>query len=195
MAIPLRCRCGTLRGEIEPASAFVRVTCYCRDCQAFARVLGREDVLDPRGGTDLVALLPAGTRLIAGEDKLACLSLGPKGLLRWYATCCDTPIANTPRDPKLPYVGVLAASMADPSALDAAVGPSRVALGTDSARGEVQSTPARTGLAVVRIMWGMLLARLRGRHRDNPFFQPGTNRPVREPRVLTREERAAATPD
>lgn len=195
MAIPIRCRCGTLQGEIEPGDVYVRATCYCRDCQAFARALGHGgDVLDPQGGTDILAMLPAGLRLTAGDAQLACLSLGPKGLLRWHSACCDTPLANTPRDPKTPYVGVLAGCVAGgPEALDAAFGPSRIALSTGSARGKVQATPLRTGVGVLQIMWGMLRARLRGRHRDNPFFHAGTHQPVAAPRVLTREERAQAT--
>lgn len=194
MAISFRCRCGALQGEVEPAAAYLRAVCYCRDCQAFARALDREqDVLDSKGGTDIVALRPSGVRFTAGREQVACLSLSPKGLLRWHSACCRTPFANTPRDPKLPYVGVLASCMAaEPGALDAAFGPRRMALGTDSARGEVAATPVRTVLGVVRIMWGVLRARLSGRHRDNPFFDMATAQPVAEPRVLTRQERAEA---
>ena len=47
-------------------------------------------------------------------------------------------------------------------------------------------------MGVVRIMRGVLVARLRGRHRDNPFFDAATSQPVAEPRVLTRQERAEA---
>lgn len=192
MAIAFHCRCGTLRGEIEPREVYARATCYCRDCQAFARALGREDVLDAEGGTDIVAMLPAGVRFTNGSEQLASLSLSPKGLLRWHSRCCDTPIANTPRDPKVAYVGVLGHCL-DPDARDAAVGPSRIALNTKSARGSVSSTPLRTFVGVMRIMRGVLAARLRGRHRDNPFFIADPPRPIAEPRVLTRAERAAAT--
>lgn len=192
MAIAFHCRCGTLRGEIESREVYARATCYCRDCQAFARALGREDVLDTEGGTDIVAMLPAGVRFTDGTDRLACLSLSPKGLLRWYACCCDTPIANTPRDPKVAYVGISGHCL-QTDALDAAVGPSRIALNTKSARGQVSATPLRTLVGVMRIMCGVLLARLRGRHRDNPFFIADPRRPIVEPRVLTLAERTAAT--
>ena len=194
MAIAFHCRCGTLRGEIEPRAVYARATCYCRDCQAFARALGREEVLDAEGGTDIVAMLPADVRFTDGIDQLACLSLSPKGLLRWYARCCDTPIANTPRDPKVAYVGVLRHCLeGDPDAVDAAVGPSRIALNVKSARGHVSPTPLRTFLGVLRIMRGVLAARLRGRYRDNPFFVADPPRPIVESRVLTLAERTAAT--
>ena len=102
MAIAFRCRCGKLQGEIEPAAAYLRAVCYCSDCQAFARALDREkDALDPNGGTDVVALRPDGLRFTAGREQVTCLSLSPKGLLRWHSACCRTPFANTPREPKL----------------------------------------------------------------------------------------------
>jgi hypothetical protein len=39
--VPLRCRCGHVRGtarEVSPSTGF-RFVCYCTDCQAFARFL------------------------------------------------------------------------------------------------------------------------------------------------------------
>jgi hypothetical protein len=51
--LPLRCRCGSVRGiasEFARASGF-RLVCYCKDCQAFARFLDRADVLDAAGGS------------------------------------------------------------------------------------------------------------------------------------------------
>src|SRR3546814_16973924 len=108
MSIGFQCRCGSLRGEIEPRHAFLRARCYCLDCQAFAHALGRgHETLGGQGGSDVVAMLPAGLRFTAGSEHLACLSLSPQGLLRWHASCCNTAIANTPRNPKFPYVGVL----------------------------------------------------------------------------------------
>lgn len=195
MTIPFRCRCGKLQGQVESADAYARAVCYCRDCQAFARVLEREqDVLDAHAGTDIVAMLPAGLRFGAGEEQLACLSLSPKGPLRWYSACCNTPIGNTSRNPKLPYVGMLSSCMEGESGvLDASFGPSRIALNTGSARGEVAATPVRAVFGVMRIMWGVLRARLGGRYRDNPFFGMATLQPLTEPRVLTRQQRAEAT--
>lgn len=194
MGIAFHCRCGSLRGEIEPRNVYARATCYCRDCQAFARSLQREDALDAEGGTDILAMLPAGVRFTDGIDQLACLSLSPKGLLRWYSRCCDTPMANTPRDPKMPYVGILGHCLqVDPDALASAVGPSRISLNAKSARGQVSSTPLRTFVGVMRIMLGVLVARFSGSHRDNPFFIDDPPRPIAEPRVLTLAERNAAT--
>lgn len=85
---PLRCRCGHLTGSVgEPAKA-VHAICYCIYCQSFAHFLGKaQDVLDEAGGTEVVATDPRHVTFDQGLDAPACMSLGPKGLLRWYAGC------------------------------------------------------------------------------------------------------------
>src|SRR5690349_24000361 len=108
MKIRLRCRCGKLQGEVEAARVAARAVCYCKDCQAFARFLKTQDVvLDAAGGTEVEATLPAAVRFTHGLEHLACMSLSPKGIYRWYASCCNTPVGNTPRDPKMSYVGLV----------------------------------------------------------------------------------------
>ena len=58
MTMPLRCRCGTVRGELDTDRAYVRATCYCKDCRAFATFLAVPGVVDPSGGVDIVAAAP-----------------------------------------------------------------------------------------------------------------------------------------
>ena len=196
MAIPLRCRCGKLQGELDPTGVAARAVCYCKDCQAFARFLAREggpsDVLDAAGGTEVAASLPGAVRFTGGLEHLGCMSLSPRGLYRWYATCCGTPVGNTPRDPKTAYVGLVRACLAAPAeTLDRELGASHIAVETASALSPVQSTPARTAWAVVKIGTMILRARFGGGYRANPFFLPGSRSPLRQPRVLTRDERTA----
>ena len=122
MTMQLRCRCGAVRGEMDPGRAYVRVTCYCKDCRAFARFVGDPSALDASGGSDIVAMAPAAVRFTAGIEHVACMSLSPKGLLRWYTSCCRTPLANTPRDPSVRYVGMATTCFdAEPQAVDAAL--------------------------------------------------------------------------
>ena len=195
MAVRLRCRCGKLQGEVDPRGVAARAVCYCKDCQAFARFLGREaDVLDAAGGTEVAASLPSAVRFTSGLEHLGCMSLSPRGLYRWYATCCNTPIGNTPREPTTPYVGLVRACLDAPDeTLARQFGRSRIVVQTRSALAPVKSTPLRTVWAVAKIGGKLLRARLGGGYRDNPFFQPGGSAPLRQPRVLTREERAALT--
>ena len=195
MTIALRCRCGKLQGELDPARVAARAVCYCKDCQAFARFLEQDgEVLDAAGGTEVAASLPGAVRFTNGLEHLGCMSLGPRGLYRWYATCCRTPIGNTPRDPGMPYVGVIRACLdAPPETLDRQLGRSRIMVETRSARAPMKPTPARTAWAVAKIGAMLLRARLGGAWRHNPFFVPGSSTPLRPPRVLTLDERAALT--
>ena len=192
MRMELRCRCGQVRGEVDLARAHARAICYCRDCQAFARFLGQVDALDPEGGTGIVAMAPDGVRITAGDAQVACMSLSPRGLLRWYAACCRTPLANTSRDAKLYYTGLVAGCLdAAPGQLDAALGPAdRLVANTSSGTSPVKAGRLRLLLGGLRIFGPAILARIRGRRAGAPFFD-AQGRPVREPEVVSREQRSA----
>lgn len=194
MSIRLRCRCGKLQGEVDARRVAARAVCYCRDCQAFARFLTSEDrVLDPSGGTEVEATLPAAVRFTQGLEHLACMSLSPKGIYRWYASCCNTPLGNTPRNPKAAYVGLVRTCLdATPGELDRQLGQSRMTANLASAYGPTTATPVATVLAVAKIGGMLLTARLGGGWRENPFFD-ASGAPVRSPKVLTLEERSALT--
>lgn len=191
MTMQLRCRCGAVRGEMDTARAYVRASCYCKDCRAFARFLGQPDMLDASGGSDIVATAPATVRFTAGVEHVACMSLSPKGLYRWYAACCRTPLGNTPRAPRLPYVGMVTACFdAAPQAVDAALGPrGRTVINTGSATAPVRARPLLFVTGGLRILAGILGARLR-RERTSPFFD-SSDHPLRQPEVISREQRAA----
>lgn len=91
--LPLRCRCGHVSGiarEVSPSGGF-RFVCYCKDCQAFARFLGRPDVLDTAGGTDIFQVPPARVELTSGLDAVRCLRLSATGVLRWYSVLLRDP--------------------------------------------------------------------------------------------------------
>lgn len=197
MDFPLRCRCGRLEGRLTFTNRAGRAICYCRDCQAFARFLGApDDTLNALGGTDIVATSPRFVHFERGQEQLRCMSLSGKGLLRWYAACCRTPIGNTPRDPKLSYVGLVHSCLAGtPAEINAAFGPAKVAINTESARGKVASRPLATFGAVLKIMRNVLGSRLSGKFRENPFFRSGSAEPIVGPEVLTPTDRRALRGD
>ena len=96
MSHPIQCRCGTLKGYVDRLRGANYCVCYCRDCQAFAHFLGRAgEILDARGGTAVVQTPAANVTFTSGREALACMRLTPNGLLRWYSTCCNTPVGNT----------------------------------------------------------------------------------------------------
>src|SRR5512146_1569363 len=112
MAHPLACRCGMVRGFASTEPPYNHVVCYCRDCQAFAHFLGRADeILDEHGGSEIVQMRTRNLTLSQGADRLACVRLTPNGPLRWYTSCCNTPIGNTALKPRISFVGLVAACL------------------------------------------------------------------------------------
>jgi hypothetical protein len=190
----LSCRCGAVRGEVAQPEAATRLVCHCRDCQAFARFLGAPPgMLDAMGGTEIVAVRPGAVSFSQGADRLACMSLSDTGLLRWYASCCRTPIGNTPRDWRQSHLGLVHSCLAADAARRADVfGPVRMRVGTDSASGQPEKTPALGfATAIAGHLGALLWRRLSGSYRDNPFFQPPEGRPIAQPQVVGAAEREA----
>jgi hypothetical protein len=192
-SVPLRCACGAVRGELldaEPARVN-HVACYCRDCQAYAAFLGREGVLDALGGTTIVQTTPSRLRISAGREQLRSMRLSEGGLLRWYAGCCRTPIANMFNSPRSPFVGVpMVAVDADEPAKVAAFGPLLGHVNTTSAVGghpaglpKVPWAPMGRGLMLV------LRSVLTGGHAPSAFRE--ADGWISPPQVLSPEERAA----
>jgi hypothetical protein len=192
---PLQCQCGTIRGHVVRPGMATRAMCYCRDCQAFARFLERVDsVLDGNGGTAIVATLPKQIHFSQGLEALACMSLSDHGMYRWYASCCNTPIANTPRDFKTSYVGLIESCLTSGSpSLQESFGPIRMVLNTKYARSQVKSTPLGNLVAMLGIMKSVIGARVNGTYKSNPFFDTEAGSPIKRPRVLTRAEREQVT--
>lgn len=165
--------------------------CYCKDCQAFAHFLGTtSEILDEMGGTDVVATLPKYVTFTQGIDALACMSLTESGMLRWYASCCNTPIGNTPRDFKFSYVGLVHTCLKDPSeTLESSFGPVRMRVNTKHAKGKPKLMPISAIASVFRFMSSVIRSRVNGSYRSTPFFASDRGTPVVSPKVLTSSER------
>lgn len=189
MLVPLRCRCGQAQGcvDLVPRSS-MHVMCYCDDCRAFVHALGRSDVLDGFGGSELLVTTPSTLKLSSGLDGLRCLRLSEQGMLRWYWSCCNTPLANTTAKAGVPFVSIHRAFIH----LDVSdvLGPmkrvqARFAIGSPPPGAERSQSLA----TVATIMCFLLVERLRGGHKPNPLFTGG--RPAVAPRVLSPTERGA----
>jgi hypothetical protein len=193
----IRCSCGTLRGiarEVSP-TAGIHAVCYCDDCQAFAHFLGRPgEILDTQGGTEVFQMSAARLSIDAGGERVACMRLSPRGMCRWYASCCNTPLGNTLPKPTIPFVGLIGLAFMRPAAdpmLANALGPIRARAFGKFARGGMATVPAGGSLAAVVVRFGALALkwRLRGDQRRSAFFVPGTAELIAVPRVLTLDER------
>ena len=129
------------------------------------------------------------------EDKIEAVRLSPKGLYRWYARCCNTPVGNT-LTPSVPFVGVVAhAFEADGQNPDALFGRPVGAILGKFAIGDV---PAKTK----KISFPLLLRALRlvlgwrftGKTWPHPFFERGSGAPRYPVTVLSREQRDTLRP-
>ncbi len=195
--VHLRCRCGRVHGVAHgiSSSSGLRFVCYCKDCQAFARFLERPDVLDPAGGTDIFQMPACRVALTADTDVLRCLTFSGK-VLRWYADCCRTPIANTASTPRFPVVALIHSCM-DHDALgrtrDELLGPPLCRIYERSSIAPLprDAPPRPTPGLFLRRASKILGWWTRGLARPNPLFDEHTGAPISSPRVLSADERAA----
>ena len=195
--LSFRCRCGAVKGAVRNVSPGkgTRVVCYCDDCQAFIRRLGREEeYLDEKGGSDIFQIAPKHLRITEGADKIAVLQLAPKGVFRWHTTCCNTPVGNTMDTRAVPFAGTYFRNY-DPAQRDALIGPVRGSVHQQYARdGAGDYKAMNIPLMLVKVLGRTIAARISGSYRKNPFFHAETGAPVASPHILSDEERARAYP-
>ncbi len=195
--VPLRCRCGSVRGVALDASPTLgtRLFCYCEDCQAFADFLDQPGVLDARGGTDIFHMAAANVRITHGADQLRCVRLSDKGLYRWHTECCKTPIGNM-IGARIPFIGLVHSFMdhaGDGRSRDEALGRSRAFIfgeeGTSPLPPEARPrSPLRVVLRTMRFLFSWWRA---GKRLPSVFFDSKTGAPRVAPRVLSVAERDA----
>jgi len=191
--VELHCRCGEVRGHVANASpqTVSRAVCYCDDCQAYLNHLGRTDLLDAHGGTDIVQVAPALLTFERGQERIVGVRLNPKGLYRWYATCCKTPVGNTVT-PALPFVGIVAQAFDRP---DDAFGQPLGAIWGKYAIGTPPKGSDKMNLRLLaRAVRTILGWRLSGKTWPHPFFDRATRAPNRPLTTLSRAERDALRP-
>lgn len=194
--LSLRCACGAVQGVARDVSSetSTHVVCYCVDCQAYARFLDRDGLTDAHGGTKVFLAAPANLTFSQGTEQLACVRLSEKGMFRWYAKCCRTPIGNDSGSSVMAMV-MVADAFVDPSgdATPEQVLGKPVGLKGSSARGGVPEGvhPNLPAGPIAGMLWRIARAKLAGKARPSPFLDPETQRPRTKAQVLAREERAA----
>jgi hypothetical protein len=195
--VELRCRCGEVRARVTEASRRTvnHIVCYCDDCQAFAHQIGRADLLNSKGGSDIVQLAPASLVFLQGQHRIVGLRLTPKGLFRWYANCCNTPVGNT-LTPAIPFVGIIAQGFDHATrGAEEVFGPPSGAILGKYAIGEPPAGSTGLNLPLLLRAIGRVLGwRLRGKAWPHPFFEKGKDGPAYPFTVLPREQRDALRP-
>ncbi|MFP3382609.1 DUF6151 family protein [Tritonibacter sp. SIMBA_163] len=189
MSAPLRfaCACGSLCGHVEPTSVKqgTRILCHCADCRAVELYHGCPDPKDT--GVDLLQLNPDMVTIDQGAEHLQLLKLSPKGLLRWYAGCCGTPLFNSLGKPKLPFIAVRSALFDDPDQLGKVIAQAFIP--------QPGKPPKHEGAArmTMKLASRMISAWASGRWRQTPLFDIDSGAPKAEPLILTKSERRALT--
>lgn len=186
----MQCKCGALQGHIQGKGTCSRIVCYCADYRAFAKFLGcSNDVLDAQGGSEIVQLAQPRVVFSQGKEHLAAVRLSERGLLRWYADCCKTPIGNTLSNPKVSFIGIIHSSL-DDSMIEKDFGSNIAIVNVDSAIGEPK--PVQKGFfgVILRFVWMVLSMRISGKYRGSQLFNQSGD-PIVSPTVLTSEERKA----
>ncbi|WP_050602038.1 DUF6151 family protein [Ruegeria sp. 6PALISEP08] len=183
------CQCGSLRGNISARGVRqgTHVACFCHDCRAAQLYFKRPDPAP--GAVDILQMAPDEIKITKGKKFLATMRLSPKGMLRWYASCCNAPLATTPPGPNLPFAGFIVRRFTG----DISV------LGPVTTRGFVPQPNGKQKHEKIRFAaFGLLRrvagSRLSGRWRNTPFFDSETGEPVVTPLVITKDERATLYP-
>jgi len=181
-----RCDCGQVEFKLSRVKG-TRCICYCADCQAFLAHLGRSALADQAGGTDLFQTTPDRLHVVKGAEHLNCLRLSPKGPLRWYTSCCNTPFCNTGATRALPIASLLVRSFDDKSA----VGPVFAHVHLKGAKTHVEGAKGSLPKLAMRFGGSALMALVSGRFRKTPFFDDA-GKPVAKPKRLDGTERSKA---
>jgi hypothetical protein len=165
-----------------------RVVCYCDDCQAFLHHLGRTDLFDAHAGTDVVQVAPASLTIEHGLERVVGMRLTPKGLHRFYASCCKTPVGNTVGG-AIPFIGVVAQAFERP---DDVFGRPIGAVRGEFAVGAPPEGSTRVNPRLLARTVRMVLGwKIRGKAWPHPYFDRATRAPSRPVTVLSRDEREA----
>jgi len=185
--LPFACACGTVKGTLRgvtPARGS-HAQCHCIDCRAAEVYLDQPDPA-PRA-IQLFQTTPDRFHFDQGFDKLSVFSFGETNLLRWYASCCGTPMFNTLRKPKLAFASIMTRTLSDPAPLGPIVGTGYIPTPSGKLRNE----------GLPRLIWGALSraagAKVTGRWTVNPFIDPDTATPKRPVHIVPRDQRKAIT--
>ncbi len=182
--VPLKCACGKVQGlakNVAPKTGN-RIVCHCTDCQNFAQYLKSSTTLDEHGGTDIFQMPLNGVEITQGKEHIQCIRWNKKGLFRWYADCCKTPMGNT-MSSKVAFIGVIHDFMDDAKSRDENLGPVRAYVMIPK-----EPTPKRKATSMLKagpqIILKLITWKLKGLNKPSSFFEEdGT--PIATPKIMS----------
>jgi len=176
--IKLACDCGKVQGNTQfmTAKSGNRLTCCCSDCQSFALYLeglGRgnaEPILDQFSGTDIFQMPISKLKIEQGLEDIACVRLTPKGMYRWYSSCCNTPIGNT-MAANMPFIGVVHNFMQHQTSRVDEIGKNRAYVQTHEMKAQIPSAlKGSSSKAISRSIYKLICWKILGLNKPSPFF-------------------------
>ena len=187
--VNLKCACGTVTGKTLAVSSRIgtRITCCCNDCQVFAQFLGQEGkVLDQYGGTDILQIPVSHLTINEGKSEIACIRFSPKGMYRWYAKCCNTPIGNT-FGAGGAFIGIIHSFMDKATTSEVDLGKNRGHILTKFAKTPVPENLKGSSLSInCRVVAKILSWKLKGLNKPSEFFNNNAE-PICEPQILDKK--------
>jgi len=196
MDISLKCKCGSVTGTALAISPTIgcHVRCTCIDCRAYMHFLQRSDLLGDDGGTELFQFAPSHYRIATGIEHFRCVQLSEKGMLRWYADCCKTPVGNTLKSAKFPFVGMPVVFMnfaASGQTVEQVLGPVLMTAFEHQATKKIERVAVTNKIkTAARLLRVLGVGFIKGKAKPSPFFDD-SGKPIVRPRVLSAEERSA----
>lgn len=193
--VPFSCRCGTIQGTLRGASrrSGTHVHCHCTDCRAAEMHAADMNTTEmDRGNSDpapgpvsLFQVPPDRIQIDQGHDRIAVFSFGQTNILRWYAGCCGSILCNTLRNPKIAFASIRTDLLSDPDV----VGPPVVEAFLPATPGK--SRHRGMGRFVWQAFGRIAGARLSGKWRDTPLFDPETLAPIAQVTLVSPQDRKA----
>ena len=190
--LKLSCSCQKVQGTLSNASknSGNHLTCMCIDCQTFAHYLGRENyILDNYGASEIYQVTPSQIQITQGQEYLTCLRLSPKGTNRWFAKCCNTPVANT-ISLKMSFAGV-SRKFINEDNLDTIVGPIKYQCQNKDCKTKPpkNSHPGFPTLLKLKMLVMLTLGKITKSYLPNPFFKEENGEHINPPIILKKETR------
>lgn len=183
----ISCDCGEFKAELAafPKNTPGRLACYCKDCQAYLNRIERSDVLDEYGGSEIIPVYPNELKILQGKESLKCYRLSRKGLFRWTAGCCNSPLFNT--KPGFPWTGIFhtAYTNSDPTVLQSLGAIKSRIFGRD-ATGQPPFKIANTlnVKAMLCVMPFVIKGKLLNKSRGSDLFESDELTPIVKPEIL-----------
>ncbi|UWR21457.1 DUF6151 family protein [Sulfitobacter sp. S190] len=185
--VSFSCVCGKICGTVLQAGPArgTHAQCHCKSCRR-GEIQKAPDAEAP----DLIGIYQTSPHLLrieTGKDLLGAFSYGPRNLLRWYATCCGSAMFNSPRNPKMAFVGIRTDRLADTDAIGPVTGRAFV----PTKGGKTRHEGLRT--LVVNAVTRILGNRFSGRWKETPLFDLPDATPVASVEVIAPADRARVT--